>query len=250
MSLPEAAGSQKAGMLIKTSLVDYPGHVACTVFLHGCNLRCPYCYNTELVLKRIDEINGISTVQEIVNHLEKRRNVLTGFVLSGGEALLSPHLDLLISEAKKLGYLIKIDTNGTNPEKLEYLLNSPELKPDFVAMDLKTSPAKTGLLVPHIKDKDSINALSAKVRRTAELLSAMNPGSREFRTVLVPPLVSTSDIEEMASILPKDASWQFAQFRNENCIDPLYTGISPYTQSEAEALVKTAAALIPGAVLR
>ena len=117
------------------------------------------------MLDNIDEISGVSTVQEIAAHLEKRRNVLTGFVLSGGEALLSPYLELLIAEAKKLGYQIKIDTNGTNPEKLEYLLNSPELKPDFVAMDIKTSPSKMGLLVPHINDKDFINALSEKVRR-------------------------------------------------------------------------------------
>ena len=117
-------------------------------------------------------------------------------------------------------------------------------------MDLKTSPEKMGLLVPHINDKDFINTLSAKVRRTAELLSAMDSSSREFRTVLVPPLVSASDIPEMTAILPKDASWQFAQFRNEGCIDPKYTEISPYTQAEAESIVRTAAALIPGAVLR
>ena len=250
MSIPEATGCKKAGVLIKTSLVDYPGHVACAVFLHGCNLRCPYCYNTELVTGRIDSVEGISTVQEILNHLEKRRNVLTGFVLSGGEALLSPYLELLITEAKKLGYLIKIDTNGTNPEKLEFLLNSPELKPDFVAMDLKTSPQKMKLLAPHIKDDSAIHALADKVKRTAALISALPANSREFRTVLVPPLVSADDIKEMAHILPKNASWQFAQFRNENCIDPLYTNISPYTQAEAEALVETAAAIIPGAVLR
>ena len=250
MSISEAAGCKKAGVLIKTSLVDYPGHVACTVFLHGCNLRCPYCYNTELVTGSIDNVEGISTVQDIADHLAKRRNVLTGFVLSGGEALLSPYLELLITEAKNLGYLIKIDTNGTNPEKLEFLLNSPELKPDFVAMDLKTSPQKMGLLAPHIKDDSVIHALADKVRRTATLVSEMPPNSREFRTVLVPPLVGAGDIAEMAELLPHDASWQFAQFRNENCIDPLYTEISPYTQADAEELVKKAASIIPGATLR
>ena len=249
MNNNEAAGSQKAGVLVKTSLVDFPGHVASTVFLHGCNLRCPYCYNTELVLKGIDAIDGISTVQEIVDHLEKRKNVLTGFVLSGGEALISPHLEILIKEARSRGYRIKIDTNGTNPEKLERLLSTPELKPDFVAMDIKTSLKKTGLLLPQLAGSPVIQTLAERIMKSASLVASLPPDMREFRTVLVPPLVSAEDIKDMASILPKDASWQFAQFRNDNCIDPHYNDISPYTQKEAEELVQTAAAIIPGAVL-
>lgn len=250
MTEKEAAGSPKAGVLIKTSLVDYPGHVACTVFLHGCNLRCPYCYNTDLVTKNINEVEGISTVEEIIEHLEKRKNVLTGFVISGGEALLSPHLNTLILEAKKRGYKIKLDTNGINPDKLEVILKDSELRPDFVAMDIKTSVAKLGLLLPNL-DQESINKILAdKVKRTAELVASLPREAREYRTVLVPPLVDEKDIIEMATFLPKDASWKFAQFRNDNCLDPLYNNVSPYSQAEAEALVKIAANLIPGAELR
>ncbi len=250
MNKTDAVGFKKAGVLIKTSLVDFPGHVSCTVFLHGCNLRCPYCYNTELVTKKIESIEGISTVKDIIDHLEKRKNVLTGFVLSGGEALISPFLEILIKEGRCRGYSIKLDTNGTNPEKLETLLSDPELKPDFIAMDIKTSPKKTGLLLPQLAGSPVIQTLSERIKKTSSILASLPPEMREFRTVLVPPLVSEDDITEMAKLLPKDASWQFAQFRNEDCIDPLYTTISPYTQSEAEALVKKAASLIPGAVLR
>ena len=250
MSVNEAVGSKKAGVLVKTSLVDFPGHVACTVFLHGCNLRCPYCYNIELVTKKIETIEGVSTVQEIIDHLEKRKNVLTGFVLSGGEALISPCLEILIKEARSRGYRIKLDTNGTNPEKLETLLTNPELKPDFIAMDIKTSPKKTGLLLPQLAGSPVIQTLAERIKKTASLLASLPPDMREFRTVLVPPLVSEADITEMAKLLPKDASWQFAQFRNDDCIDSSYTSISPYTQSEVEALVKKAASFIPGAALR
>lgn len=250
MNDSKAVGSKKAGVLVKTSLVDFPGHVACTVFLHGCNLRCPYCYNTELVTKDIESIEGISTVQEITDHLEKRKNVLTGFVLSGGEALISPLLETLIKEARCRGYRIKLDTNGTNPEKLESLLSDPELKPDFIAMDIKTSPKKTGLLLPQLEGSPVIQTLAERIKRTATLLASLPPDMREYRTVLVPPLVNEDDITEMAALLPHDASWQFAQFRNDDCIDPSYTNISPYTQSEVDALVKKAASLIPGAVLR
>ena len=250
MTETDAAGSTKAGVLVKTSLVDYPGHVACTVFLYGCNLRCPYCYNTELVTKHIDEIEGISTVQEITDHLEKRKNVLSGFVISGGEALLSPCLKTLIIEAKKRGYKIKLDTNGTNPDKLEEILADSELRPDFVAMDVKTSASKLGLLAPHITDESINDILAEKVRRTAELVASLPPESREYRTVLVPPLVDEKDIIEMSQLLPKDASWKFAQFRNDNCVDPLYNNVIPYSPIEAEALVKTAASIIPGAELR
>ncbi|MCR4940298.1 MAG: anaerobic ribonucleoside-triphosphate reductase activating protein [Treponemataceae bacterium] len=246
----EAAGSKKAGVLVKTSLVDYPGHVSSTVFLHGCNLRCPYCYNTELVIKNINEVEGISTVQEIIEHLEKRKAVLTGFVISGGEALISPYLEILITEAKKRNYKIKLDTNGTNPDKLEAVLKDPELRPDFVAMDIKTSISKLGLLVPHLTNEAINDILAEKVKKTAELVAAMPADTREYRTVLVPPLVDENDIIEMAAFLPKDASWQFAQFRNDNCLDPLYNNVTPYTPAEAEALVKKAASLIPGAELR
>ena len=250
MNQNEAVGSKKAGVLVKTSLVDFPGHVSCTVFLHGCNLRCPYCYNTELVTKNIDSIEGIVTVQEIIDHLEKRKNVLTGFVLSGGEALISPFLEILLKEARNRGYRVKLDTNGTNPDKLGHLLSNPELKPDFIAMDLKTSPKKTGLLLPQLDGSPVIQTLAERIKKTASLLAELPSDMREYRTVLVPPLVSENDITEMAELLPHVASWQFAQFRNDNCIDSSYMNITPYTQTEAEAIVKKASSLIPGAALR
>ena len=133
--------NEKIGALVKTSLVDFPGTVCAAVFLKHCNLRCPYCYNAQLVTKPQDD-NGLFTITEIKNHLIKRKDVLDGLVISGGEALLNPDTKELILFAKKLNYKIKLDTNGTMPELLQQITENPQTRPDFISMDIKTSPHK------------------------------------------------------------------------------------------------------------
>lgn len=97
---PSLDTEKKIGSLIKTSTVDYPGRIAAAIFLHGCNLRCPYCYNIDLVTGKVDDYDAIS-FNELIAHLEKRKNVLSGFVISGGEPTISPYLPQLIFEGKK-----------------------------------------------------------------------------------------------------------------------------------------------------
>lgn len=242
--------NRKAGVLIKTSLVDFPGHVACAVFLHGCNLRCPYCYNTELVTGSPEDVQGAVTLGDITAHLEKRKAVLTGLVVSGGEPLLSPFTVPLIRTAKELGYLIKLDTNGMNSEKLRQFLEDDALRPDFIAMDLKTSLDRLHLLAPHIKNPADMERMKESLKESISLIAGFPAENREFRTVLVPPLVDEHNINDMAQLLPKDAAWKFAGFRNENCVDPLYSSIMPYTQKEEESIITAAASIIPQAVLR
>ena len=245
-----------AGALIKTSLSDFPGHSAACVFLEGCNIRCPYCYNAELVFGENSPtcINGIRnypcySLKEIFTHLEKRKNVLTGLVISGGEPLLNKRTPLLIKEAKKLGYKIKLDTNGTLPEKLEEYLENSQLKPDYIALDFKTSLKKTHLL---LQSEDYFHAeeLYKKVIKSINLLANLPTKQREFRTVLVPPLINKEDIKEMAEKLPSDAFWYFARFRNENCLDPKYNKIFPYIEKQYEDLVIEAKKIIKNASLR
>ena len=238
--------TEPTGALIKTTLVDFPGRVAASVFLKGCNLRCPYCYNWELV-DASRSVSGLSTFEDIIAHLKKRRNVLTGFVISGGEPLLYPHLADLITEAKNLGYKIKLDTNGTLPDRLEAVMKNPATCPDFIAMDIKTAPARYGL-VAH--GEISAPDFSEKLTRSIKLISTLPADAREWRTVLVPPLVGKADIAEIAALLPADASWQFAQFRNENCLDPHYNDVAPYSDGAAKELVAYAKELIPEAALR
>ena len=239
----------KIGVLIKTTAVDFPSLLSTSVFLKGCNLRCPYCYNKALVTNNLPEEEGV-TFEDVINHLEKRKNVLKGFVISGGEALLSPHLEPLIREAKKLGYKVKIDTNGTLPFLLEKLIQDSELCPDFIAMDIKTSLEKTNLLMPFCDNSEQITKIQESIKESIKIVSRFPTEKREFRTVLVPPLVNKSDIEKIAHLLPKDASWQFAQFRNENCLDATYNNIAPYIEKDAQTLVDFAKEIIPGANLR
>ena len=248
-----------AGVLVKTTCVDFPGHLAGSFFLKGCNLRCPYCYNRELVIG-FENISGLSkqqsdnlsTINELFAHLEKRQGILQGLVISGGEPLLNPYTPLIIKKARELGYLIKLDTNGTLPDELEALLNDKELRPDFIAMDIKTSPARYAKEIcnPSSPFYEKSKYWEKKIKRCVDLAAAFPPEAREYRTVLVPPLVQKEDIKNMAEILPKDTSWQFAQFRNENCLNPAYNDILPYSDTEAAELVEYAKTFIDGAALR
>ena len=256
-SIPESLLHVKAGVLVKTTLVDFPGRVASSLFLRGCNLRCPYCYNAGLVLGGEAAADDVyATAEEVFLHLEKRKNVLTGFVVSGGEPLINPLTSYLVSYAKALGYRVKLDTNGTLPDELNALIEDDTMRPDFIAMDIKTSPSRYGELLGSLKTQDKSTAakiaedFSSRIAAAARLTSSLPPSSREWRTVLVPPLVTKRDIREMAALLPSDASWRFAQFRNENCIDPAYNDIAPYSDAEAASLVAYAKTFIEDSELR
>lgn len=249
--------NKPAGVLVKTTCVDFPGRVAGSFFLKGCNIRCPYCYNIGLVLTDSEmpagiETEPLSTVAELFAHLEKRQGILSGLVISGGEPLLNPYTPVIIRKAKELGYKVKIDTNGTLPEKLRTLIDSPELRPDFIAMDIKTTPSRYSTLIcggasPLYGKTDFFEKV---LKESADLVAAYPADCREWRTVLVPGLVTKDDIAEMSKLLPQDASWQFAEFRNGNCLDPSYNEISPYTDAEVKELIEYAQTFVKGANLR
>ena len=121
----------------KLSLVDYPGKMACTVFTSGCNFRCPFCHNASLVTHTTEEAID---VEEVKNFLKKRQGLLDALVISGGEPLIHDGVDELARYAKSLGYFVKLDTNGTFPEKLMNLVGEGII--DYVAMDIKNSRQK------------------------------------------------------------------------------------------------------------
>lgn len=242
--------NEKIGFLRKTTLVDFPEHVACAVFLMGCNLRCPYCYNKDLVLlNQNSPKDDFSTLEEVIKHLELRKNVLSGITISGGEPLLHPATPLIIEYAKKLGYKVKLDTNGTNPSELEKLINNDELCPDYVAMDIKTAPKRYHKEL-FTKTKTNHNNFSTLLNKTIELIEKNKKITTEYRTVLVPQLITKNDIDEIASILPKNAVWMFSNFENFNCLDPKFNNISPYTNEETIELVEYAKKIIKNAALR
>ena len=236
----EIQGTVPIGALVKTSLVDFPKKVSSALFLYGCNLRCPYCYNKDLVTGSFEDFEAVS-FDDVTAHLIKRKNVLSGFVISGGEPCISPYLKPLITEAHKLGYAVKLDTNGTFPEKIEELLKDKVCCPDFIAMDVKTSLDKYHIL--GCSDTENIE-------KSIKIISELPTDKREFRTVLVPQLVDMNNIGKIAALLPKDASWQFANFKPGNCLEDSYNKIIPYTQSQIEELINSVKTIIKGANLR
>ena len=171
--------------LQKMTLLDFPGRVACTVFLGGCDVRCPFCHNFELV---DGSAPPVMTDTELLAFLEKRRGLLDGVAVTGGEPCLRPDLPELLRRIRALGYAVKLDTNGTSPGMLRRILS--EGLADYVAMDIKNSPAKYAQTV-------GLPSLDlSPVRESVRLLMA-GETDFEFRTTVVREFHTEADIEEI-----------------------------------------------------
>ena len=246
--------------LVKTSLVNFPGRVAAAVFLPGCNLRCPFCHNAELASAsvvsgpKISDPEGTSyvTIEEVYAHLEKRKNVLGGLAITGGEPIISPALGDLIAKARSLALAVKIDTNGTLPDRLFAILENAELCPDMVALDVKTAPARYAELAtePSAGERAGVELLRTISRLSRASAAFARPVRVEYRTVLVPGLVGEAEIREIAKFLPAGADWEIAKFVPGSCLDPAWNDIEPYGPIETQRLMSIAQALCPGAKLR
>ena len=173
----------------KLSMVDFPGHLCCTVFTGGCNFKCPFCQNSDLVkMQNLREINH----DEIFSYLSKRKGVIDSVCVSGGEPTIYPDLEQFIVKIKSLGFLVKLDTNGTNYEMLKRLIEKNLV--DYVAMDIKNSLSAYG-------ETAGTNFVDLEnIKKSVELLKR-NLVDYEFRTTLVKQFHSTSTITEMANWL-------------------------------------------------
>ena len=250
--------------LEKVTLVNFPGRVSCAVFLPGCNMRCGFCHNSELVLassclqkeegKNQIHSNQYYSLEEVFSFLQKRRKMLSGVVISGGEPCASPYLYTIIEKVKEYGLALKIDTNGLFPEKLEELLseNKDCLRPQMIALDVKTSPDRYIELMPDTVH-DEI-AVANKIIKSLHILREEQAKNKDFlvdyRTVLVPNLVNEAEIRTMASFLPKTATWSFAEFIQGSCLNPSWNSIKPYSTEEITHLVELAKSFVKGAKLR
>lgn len=174
--------------LQKTTLLDYPGKIACTIFLFGCNFRCGFCHNPELVLVEKEDKKTFSE-QEILEFLKKRIEHLEGICITGGEPLLTLDKEFL-KKIKVLGYLIKIDTNGTNPEKLKDFIENNLV--DYVAMDIKSSKEKYSEVV-------NFPVNLKKIEESIKLIS--NLENYEFRTTILKSLHDEQEIERIGKEL-------------------------------------------------
>ena len=245
--------------LQKITLVNFPNKVASAIFLPGCNMRCGFCHNAELALASSSEgvkvttgENQYYTLEEVFQFLEKRRAVLSGVVITGGEPFASPFLYTIIEKIKQLNLALKIDTNGLFPEKLKEVLLNKDLSPQMVALDVKTSPKRyIELMDVNVKNGDVIAKKLLQSLETLALFTKENQGFVvDYRTVLVPHLVGEDEIKEIASLLPKNAIWNFAEFIQGGCLNSQWNNILPYSSEKIEELLCIAKSIIPNATLR
>ena len=224
-----------AGMQ-KLSLVDYPEKMCCTLFTSGCNFRCPFCHNAGLVVRPAEDF---LTNDEVFDYLKKRKGMLQAVTISGGEPTLQKGLKEFVQQVKDLGYLVKLDTNGTNPALLIDLVQSGLV--DYVAMDIKNSKQKYALTCG-LDDMD----LSSVEQSVDFLLSGKVPF--EFRTTVVKDFHNQQDFEDIAKWIGKAQNYYLQQFVNSG--DLVQDGLHGYDASEMQQLVAHVQKFMPNAKLR
>ena len=206
------------GGIQKTTLIDYPGRVAATVFLIGCNFRCPFCYSAELVLPEKIKLQPRISDKEFFGFLRDRRGLLEGIVVCGGEPTIHQELPDFIKKIKDLGFLVKLDTNGSNPRMLKELIDKKLI--DYVAMDVKTCREKYNEAV----------GVGVRISDIEESIKILKEGKidYEFRTTVVPTVHLKEDILRIAQWLKPAKKYYLQSFRPEKTIDPKFENVKPY----------------------
>lgn len=228
----------RLGGIQKLTLLDYPGTVACTVFTLGCNMRCPFCHNALLVTKT--EEAEVYPEEEFFAFLNKRRGILDGVCVTGGEPLLQSDAGEFIAKIKALGYKVKLDTNGSFPDRLEEILKSGNV--DYVAMDIKNSPEKYAETVG-IPGFDV-----SKIQMSIEIIRSSGI-EYEFRTTVVAPLHNGESIAGAAQMVKGSPKYFLQNFVDSgNLISG--EGMSGLTGEELENALAKAKNFIPQAQIR
>jgi pyruvate formate lyase activating enzyme len=207
--------------LQRTSAVDYPGMISCVVFIAGCNFRCPFCHNPDLVDTPRTRQATISE-RSLLDFLLKRKQWLDGVVITGGEPTIYRELPSLISRIKSLGYLVKLDTNGSNPIMLKSLLSKGLL--DYIAMDIKAPLEKYDRVANAKVDKPAIKKSVDIIRKSGI--------SYEFRSTLIPILHSDGDLKEIGKWLEGSERYVLQQFRPNVTLDKSFGKEKPYSDGE------------------
>lgn len=196
----------------KTTLIDYPNKIACTLFLGGCNFRCGFCYNADLVINpaKMPDFDE----KEILDLLKERKKFLDGVCVTGGEPTIHPKLGVFLRKLKEMGYDVKLDTNGTKPEVLRELIS--EKLVDYIAMDVKAGLINYDKAVQTIVDRE-------KIKESIELI--MKSGiDYEFRTTVVPGLIDEEEIERIGELVSGAKRFFLQQFRlNDRTISAKYS---------------------------
>lgn len=209
---------------VKTSLVDWDGKVASVIFLPFCNFDCGFCHSSELA-KNSKKLPNIF-LKQILDFLEKKVGWVDGVVITGGEPTLHKKgLVDLVKKIKNLGYKIKLDTNGSDPDLLKEMIDKKLI--DYVAMDIKTSKEKYQLA---INKKCDVSKVDQSVR-----LLLKNNISYEFRTTAVPGVVSKEDFERIGEWISGAKVYAIQQFRNIDVADKKFAKVKPYKKEELES---------------
>ena len=214
----------------KTSLIDFPGEVSSTLFTVGCNLRCPFCHNSSLVLPESFPPQRVSAEQAVAE-LSKRKKFVSAAVITGGEPTIHPELPWFISSLKTEGIKVKLDTNGTNPEMLSELYSKEHL--DYVAMDIKSS-------LEHYGEASGVPIDVADIKESARLIRASGV-PYEFRTTVVPGLHDLDRIEEIGKWLEGADLYIIQPFSPDGgTLDKSYSIKKPFDDKALSAFVNAA----------
>ena len=222
--------------LQKTTLLDFPGKVACTLFTAGCNFRCPFCHNASLVISP-DTSDTISE-EEIFAFLKKRRGILDGVCITGGEPLLQRDIEDFIKKIRELGLAVKLDTNGAYPERLRSIIDKGLV--DYVAMDIKNSKEKYALTA-------GADVNIEKISESVRILMASDV-EYEFRTTVVRELHSPEDIKSIGEWIAGADRYFLQSFTDSGEI--IGDGYSAYSPQDMGALLETVKQYIPSSALR
>jgi len=221
--------SVKIAGFIKTTLLDWDGMVACTIYLAGCDFRCPYCHNGSIVVNA-DAVEGIEE-NTVLDYISENLDFIDGVVVSGGEPLRNPDIRIFLKKLKALGVKVKIDTNGSHPDVLDDLIGAGLV--DMVAMDVKSSlnkrygaAAGADVNIPNIKK--SIRAI---------LDSGVD---HEFRTTAVPIFVKDDDIRNICENIKGAKRYRIHQFRNKRTLDDSLSVLDPYPESKLTEMAEIA----------
>ena len=222
--------------LQKMTLLDFPGRVACTVFLGGCDFRCPFCHNGELL---DGSAPALLDDQELLRFLKGRKGLLDGVAITGGEPLLRRDLNELLRSIRELGFAVKVDTNGNHPEALEGLLREGLV--DYVAMDIKNSPERYALTVG-LRELDL-----APIRRSVEMLMHSDI-PYEFRTTVVDELHRAEDFEAIGRWIAGAKAYFLQPFTDRESVP--YAGLHAPTRENLEKYASIARVYVPYTSIR
>ncbi len=221
--------------LMKTTLLDFPGKVACTVFTYGCNFRCSFCHNARLVT----EVNPDNiTEEEFFSFLSKRQGVLDGVCISGGEPTLQKDLPDFIRRIKEMGFAVKLDTNGYEPEILKSLIDENLL--DYVAMDIKSSPSGYSEIC-------GVNIDMEKIKKSVSILKE-GKTDYEFRTTCVKEYHTPQDFADIAQWLQGNSKYFLQHFEDSGNL--ISGGLSAFSKQETEAFAQIIGEKVPNIGLR